>query len=117
MLKCAAGQKSRFEQLSHAYKCLQNGASPAVSAGTLAAAIFAGAAEVSGEDGEDGPGGGVELAYLRLTLVRKIASSLMARSLPPGVASCFEETLKILIHEMDLMSHLVRVSLPARSQT
>lgn len=117
MLKCAAGQKSRFEWLSRAYKCLQNEASPAVSAGTLAAIIFAGAAEVSDEDGENGPGGSVELAYLSLTLIRKITSSLIARNLPPGVASYFAETLKKIIHEMDLMSHLVRASLLVKSKT
>lgn len=117
MLRCAAGPKSRFEWLSHAYKCLQNEARPAVSAGTLAATIFAGAAEVSAEDGESGSGGSVELTYLSLTLVRKIASSLTARNLPPGVASYFAEVLKKIIDEMDLMSHLVRSSLLVKSKT
>lgn len=117
MLECAAGHRLCFERLSHAYKCLQNGSCPSVSAGTLASVIFVGAAEVSDEDGENGPVSRVELTYLSMTLVRKITSSLMARSLPPGVASYFVETLKILIHEMDLMSHLVRVSLLVRSKT
>lgn len=138
MLECAAGHRSRFERLSHAYKCLQCGSCPGVSAGTLASIIFVVAAEVSDEDGESGPEDGesgtgdgesgpgdgesgpvssVELTYLSMTLVRKITSSLMARSLPPAVASYFVETLKLLIHEMDLMSHLVRVFLLLRSST
>lgn len=114
---CAAGHRSRFERLSHAYKCLQNGSCPSVSAGSLASIIFVGASEVPDEDGENGPVSSVELTCLSLTLVRKITSSLMARSLHPGVASYFVETLNKLIHEMDLMSHLVRVSLLVRSKT
>lgn len=116
-LQCAAGGRSRFERLSHAYKCLENGACPSVSAATLASIIFVEAAEVSDEDGETGPASSEELTYLSVTLVRKITSSLTARSLPPGVAPYFEETLNKLFHEMDLMSHLVRGPLLVRSKT
>lgn len=123
MSGCAAGQRWRFEQLSHAYECLESGSCPSVSAGTLASILFAGAAEGSGGDGEageagdPGPGSSLELTCLSLTLVRKLTSSLMARGLPPAVASYFLETLQNLIDEMDLMSHLVRVFLQVSSET
>lgn len=80
-----------------------------MSAGTMASIIFVGAAEVSDEDGDNGPASNAELTYLSLTLVRKITSGLMARSLPPGVAPYFLETLEKIFHELDLMSHLVSV--------
>lgn len=107
VLECASGEeRSSFERLSHAYRCLENGSRPSMSAGALASIIVVGACKVCDEDGGD-----VELACVSMTLVRKITSSLMARSLPPSAASYFAETLKILIHEMDLMSHLVSGSL------
>lgn len=112
VLEGASGDlRSSFERLSHAYRCLEKGSSPSMSAGALASVIVVGACEVSDEDGGDGSGSRAELACLSMTLVRKITSSLMVRSLPPSAASYFAETLKILIHEMDLMSHLVRGSL------
>lgn len=103
----AAGPRSRFERLSQVYRCLESGSCPGVSAGALASVIFVGADGVSEDDGGDGRVSSVELTYLSLSLLGKITSSLMARSLPSGVAPYFAETLKMLIHEMDLMSHLV----------
>lgn len=108
-LNCAAEDSSHFERLSHAYRCLQNDACPSVSAATLASIIFVGVAEDSKDGGE--------LTYLSMTLVKKITSSLMARSLPADVATYFVETLNKLIHEMDLMPHLVSGSPLWRRQT
>lgn len=107
VLGCAEGHGSRFERLSQVYRCLESGSCPGVSAGALAPVMFVGAGGESEDDGGDGRVSSVELTYLRLSLLRKITTRLMARSLPPGLASYFVETLKILIHEMDLMSHLV----------
>lgn len=100
-----AGQRSRFEQLSQVYRCLQSGSRPRISAAALASLLMEGACEVSRDDG--GPAGSPELAGLSMTLLRRITSSLTARSLPPVLASYLVETLKILVDEMDLMSHLV----------
>lgn len=105
VLGCAAGHRSRFERLSQVYRCLQSGSRPSVSAATLASLLMEGACEVSRED--DGPAGSLELTGLSMTLLRKITSSLTARSLPPDLDSYLVETLTILVHEMDLMSHLV----------
>ncbi|XP_029688135.1 protein Lines homolog 1 isoform X2 [Takifugu rubripes] len=106
VLGCAAGPRGRFERLSQVYRCLQSGSRPGVSAAALASLLVEGACEASREDG--GPAGSLELTGLSMTLLRKISSSLAARSLPPALASYLVETLKILVHEMDLMSHLVR---------
>lgn len=99
------GQSSRFERLSQVSRGLQSGSRPSVSAAALASLLMEGAGEVSREDG--GPASSLELTGLSLTLLRKITSSLTARSLPPALASYLAETLNILVHEMDLMSHLV----------
>lgn len=101
----AAGLRSRFERLSQVHRCLQSGSRPGVSAATLASLLMEGAGEVSREGG--GPAGSLELTGLSMSLLRKITSSLTARSLPPALASYLVETVKILVHEMDLMSHLV----------
>lgn len=96
-----------FEQLCHAYRCLQTGSCPGVSAGALASLACARLSE----GGAAGAGGSLEVTGLSLTLVRKVSSSLMAGSLPPEAASYFEETLKILSDDLGLMSHLVRAAL------
>uniref|UniRef100_A0A674P6M4 Lines homolog 1 n=1 Tax=Takifugu rubripes TaxID=31033 RepID=A0A674P6M4_TAKRU len=73
------------ERLSQVYRCLQSGSRPGVSAAALASLLVEGACEASREDG--GPAGSLELTGLSMTLLRKISSSLAARSLPPALAS------------------------------
>lgn len=94
-----------FERLSRVYRCLQGGSVPGISAASLASLLAEGAREVSREGG--GPAGSLELTGLSMTLLRKISSSLTARSLPPPLAPYLVETLKMLVDEMDLMPHLV----------
>lgn len=105
----AAGRRWRLERLSRVYRCLQSARRPAVRAATLASLLREGLCEASPQGG--GAAGSLELAGLSMTLVRRVAASLTARSLPPAVAPYFLEALQILVDEMGLISHLVSPSL------
>lgn len=106
--------KDRLDQLTDVYTCLQTGSCSSRSSAEMARVIFSGVCEPSDGDG-DGycHDSNMELTYISVTVVGKIAFCLTTQSLQPEVASYFSEILKVLFEDMDLMSQLVSKS-PSR---
>lgn len=95
--------RERFARLTDVYTCFRTGSCPSTTAADVARVIFS--AVCGPEPSEDGEC--VELSCIGVTLVEKLASSLPSRSLPPAAFSYWEQVLRVLLQDMDLMPQLV----------
>lgn len=103
--------KDRLDQLTDVYKCLQTGSCSGRSSAEMARVIFSVVCELPDGDGHGScHDSSMELTYIGVTVVGKIASYLTTQSLQAEVASYFVELLKVLFEDMDLMSPLVSES-------
>uniref|UniRef100_A0A3Q3M041 Lines homolog 1 n=1 Tax=Mastacembelus armatus TaxID=205130 RepID=A0A3Q3M041_9TELE len=105
--------RGHFDCLTDAYRCFLKGSCPSESAADVAGMIYSGVCGVvHGEDRERVPAeycheSSVELTCISVTLVEKMSCSLTSQSHPPEVRLYYEETLRMLFQDMDLMSQLV----------
>ncbi len=108
--------RERFHRLTDAFRCFQTGSRPRHSAADVAGVMFSGVSGLPGEDRCSPPRHccdrrSAELTCISVTLVEKITCSLSSQSLQPAAAAYYEEIIRVLFQEMDLMSRLVSTRL------
>lgn len=112
---CCTDQRpvaERFDLLTEVFRCLQAGSCPVRSTAEVSAVVLSCVCGLPSAPVGYSRGSSEELTCIGLTTVGKIASTFTEQNLSLEVSLYFEETLRLLFEEMDLMSHLVSTPPP-----
>lgn len=97
----------RSDLLTEVFRCLQALSCPVRSTAEVAALVLSCVCGLPNARVGYSHGSSEELTCIGLTMVWKLASTFTEQNLSLEVSSYFEETLRLLFEEMDLMAHLV----------
>ncbi|XP_034536631.1 protein Lines homolog 1 [Notolabrus celidotus] len=100
------------DSLTQVYSCFLMGSSPGRSAAEVADLVLSGmCGREPGEDmaccHDNSTARSSFSPYISLSLVARITRSLTSQSFNPAVKSYSEEVMRVMLEDMDLMSHLV----------
>uniref|UniRef100_A0A3Q3XCR5 Uncharacterized protein n=1 Tax=Mola mola TaxID=94237 RepID=A0A3Q3XCR5_MOLML len=110
---CCADQRpvaERFDLLTEVFRCLQAGSCPVRSTAEVSAVVLSCVCGLPSAPVGYSRGSSEELTCIGLTTVGKIASTFTEQNLSLEVSLYFEEALRLLFEEMDLMSHLSNIN-------
>lgn len=102
-----------FNCLTEAYRCFLAGSYPPQNAADVAGVIYSGfCGPVHGKGREGSPSeycgeNSAELTCMCMSFLGRVSSNLTSQGLHPDVRFYFAEVLKVLLEDMDLITHLV----------
>ncbi|KAF7199437.1 protein Lines homolog 1 [Nothobranchius furzeri] len=101
-MSASGGAEQLFQSLSHVYRGFLRGTCPRLMGGDVVKVIM------SGVCGREHGKASWEISCSSMTLLEKITSGVLLHKLPADVSAGWEEILKALLEETDLMSQLVQ---------
>lgn len=102
-----------FNCLTGAYRCFLAGSCPPQNAADVASVIYSGfCGPVHGKGREGSPSeycgeNSAELTCMCMSFLGRVSSNLTSQRLHPDVRFYYAEVLKVLLEDMDLITHLV----------